>query len=256
MAEQPANPKETIVLIHGLWMTPLCWEEWIPYLESKGYEVIAPGWPGIDGRSPQEIRADPQSIASATIEKIVDRYASVIQELPSPPIIIGHSFGGLFTQILLSRGLGRAGIALSPAQPAGIFSLPFSTVKITENQFHYCFGNHLTPEKSKTLWDRYSIPSVAHVLWEGALGGLKAKGPAHVDFRRECRAPLLLVAGTNDHVVPKSTVEKEFAAYDKTGQAVVELKVFEGRTHGIVNEEGWNEVADYAIEFALKHAKN
>ncbi|KAH8888622.1 alpha/beta-hydrolase [Thozetella sp. PMI_491] len=273
MAEQPATPKDTVVLIHGLWMTPLCWEEWISYLESKGYEVIAPGWPGIDDRSPQDIRADPQPIASATIEKIVDHYASLIEALPSPPIIIGHSFGGLFTQILLSRGLGRAGIALSPAQPAGIFSLPFSTVKatfpvlknpfdmgstvkITENQFHYCFGNHLAPAESKTLWDRYSIPSVAHVLWEGALGGLKAKGPAHVDFRRECRAPLLLVAGTNDHVVPKSTVEKEFAAYDKTGQAVVELKVFEGRTHGIVNQEGWKEVADYGIEFALKHTKS
>lgn len=111
-----AGAKPAILFIHGLWMTPLCWEDWKKHYEARGYEVIAPGWPGVDGRTPAEIRADPKPIADKGIATIVDHYAEIIKKLPTPPIIIGHSFGGLFTQVLLSRGYGAAGIALSPAQ--------------------------------------------------------------------------------------------------------------------------------------------
>ncbi len=101
------SPKPAIVLIHGLWMTPLCWEEWIAHYQAKGYEVLAPGWPGVDARTPAEIRADPKPMANKSIGEIVDHYDAIIRALPQPPIIMGHSFGGLYTQILLSRGPGR-----------------------------------------------------------------------------------------------------------------------------------------------------
>lgn len=126
-APATTSSKSTIVLVHGLWMTPKCWEEWIPYYEAKGYKVIAPGWPGVDDRTVEEIRADPKPMASGTIEKIIEKYTGVIKSLPEKPIIMGHSFGGLFTQILIDRGLGVAGVALAPAAPAGIFDLPFSS---------------------------------------------------------------------------------------------------------------------------------
>lgn len=268
------SAKPTIVLIHGLWMTPLCWEHWIDRYRAAGYEVLAPGWPGVDDRSPEAIRADPAPMANKSIGDIVDHYEAVIRALPTPPIIIGHSFGGLYVQILLSRGLGAAGIALCPAQPAGIFKLPFSTikatlpvlsnpfdyastVKITLSQFYYCFGNHLPHEAdSQALYERYAIPSVAHVLWQGALGALDhSKGnDAHVDFKRATRAPLLLVAGTLDHVLPPPVVHKEYDAYAKGADApVVEYHLFEGRSHGIVNQDKWEEVADFALAFAEKH---
>ena len=221
--------KPSILLIHGLWMTPLCWEDWIPYLEAKGYQVLAPGWPGVDDRTPDEIRADPKPMAGQTIVSIVDHYASILSSMSAQPIILGHSFGGLFTQILLSRGYGCAGIGISPAQPAGIFDLsidtlkatgpvlsnPFnihSTVPITAQEFHFCFGGHLPREQSDVLYHRYAIPSVAHVLWQGATGMLTKSGPGHVDFDKSDRAPLLLIAGTKDHVVPMHTVQKEFDA--------------------------------------------
>ncbi|KAJ5725987.1 uncharacterized protein N7483_007344 [Penicillium malachiteum] len=272
--EASSIPKPSIVLIHGLWMTPLCWEYWIAYFEAKGYKVLAPGWPGIDNRTPEEIRADSKPIADQSIESIVDHYASIISTLKTPPIIIGHSFGGLFTQILLSRGYGCAGIGVSPAQPAGIFDLSVNVLKatgpvlsnplhahsavpFTAEQFHFCFGNHLTREQSDVLYSRYAIPSVAHVLWQGVAGMLKKSGPGHVDFDKADRAPLLLIAGTNDHVVPRHTVQKEYDAYVAAEvTAIVELKIFEGRTHGIVNQDGWKEVADCAIDFAESHGKS
>lgn len=116
--ETPSISKPSILLIHGLWITPLCWEDWIPYLEAKGYHVLAPGWPGIDDRAPEEIRADPQPIADQTIETIVNHYASIISSMNIRPIIIEHSFGGLFTQILLSATDVRELASALPSQQA------------------------------------------------------------------------------------------------------------------------------------------
>src|SRR4051812_40897835 len=116
---------ETVVLIHGMWMTPLSWEHWISRYTERGHSVLAPAWPGLD-REPVELRADPSPLRDLAITKIVDHYDKIIRGLDRPPIIIGHSFGGLFTQLLLDRGLGAAGVALGTAAPKGVLKLPFS----------------------------------------------------------------------------------------------------------------------------------
>ncbi|EHK49448.1 uncharacterized protein TrAtP1_010672 [Trichoderma atroviride] len=272
MADTPSS-RRTVLLIHGLWMTPLSWENWIRHLEAKGFNVLAPGWPGVDSRTPQQIREDPKPMANKSIDEICDHYTTIITRLSEPPIIIGHSFGGLFVQILLSRGLGAVGIAICPANPAGVFALPLSTVKatlpvlsnpfdfestvkITESEFRYCFGNTMSEEESKALYERYAIPSIAHVLWQGAIGGLvHPKGVLHVDFNKDDRAPLILISGSKDHVVPPQTVKKEYKAYQK-GSGLVEYKEFEGRSHGIVSQEGWEDVLEYALEFVEKYWPN
>ena len=110
MMEAPSQNRGTIVLIHGLWMTPVSWEDWIAFYNQRGYKVIAPGWPGVDNRTVENIREDPKVLEGLRISTICDHYEQIIATLPSPPIIIGHSFGGLFTQILLSRGCGIAGV--------------------------------------------------------------------------------------------------------------------------------------------------
>jgi len=264
---EPVKP--AILLIHGLWMTPLCFEDWITRYEAAGYQVLAPGWPGVDDRTPQEIRANPKPLEGLSISTIVNNYVEIIKNLPTKPIIMGHSFGGLFVQILISRDMGAAGVGISPAQPAGILKLKPSTVKaswgvlgnpltfnaavpFSEKQFHYAFGNHLSEAESKKLWERYAIPSAAHVLWQGALAAVHQKGTdAHVDFEKPGRAPLLLMGGTKDHVVPVEVVEAEKQHYK--GKEVVDVKIWEGRTHGIVNQEGWEQVADYALQWAEEH---
>ncbi|CAI0644177.1 unnamed protein product [Colletotrichum noveboracense] len=259
------SPKPPILFIHGLWVTAAYWEHWVPFFEDLGYEVHAPEWPGINGRTPEEVRADPQLLANRHIEEIVGYYEAFIHKLLAPPIIIGHSFGGLFAQILLSRGLGVAGVAICPAQPAGIITLPqttfkaalpiiknpfnaHTTVSISEDHFHWAFVNNTTSDKSKEYYERYCIPGVAKVLWQlttNVAGGLSA--PTYVDFDRVDRAPLLLLSASKDHIVPPSTVMKNFKAY--TGPSLVEYKMFPGRTHGMIFQTGWEQVADYVLDF-------
>lgn len=250
-------------------MSSVSWEDWGIYYTNIGYEVLAPGWPGLEDRSVSDIRANPKALEGLTIGAIVDHYSKIIQALPQPPIIIGHSFGGLFAQILLSRGLGLAGVGICPAQPSGVITLKPSTVKasfsilgnpltynkavpITESQFHYAFGNALSAAHSKKVWETYAIPAAAHVLWQGALG-LVIPGDGRVNWGKKDRAPLLLVAGTKDRIIPAVVVKKEWKKY--SGPAVVELKVFEGRTHGIVLQEGWEEVAKFTIEWVEEKVK-
>lgn len=224
---------------------------------------------GIDDRTVKDVTAHPEALKGLSIHTIVDHYAEIIKALPEPPIIMGHSFGGLFTQILASRGYGRAAVGISPAQPSGVVALGLTTVKasfsilgnpftynkavpITEKEFHYAFGNHLGAAASKVLWEKYSVPAAAHVLWQSALS-LLGGGDGAVDWGKKDRAPLLLIAGTKDHVVPEAIVHDEKKKYK--GPAIVDVKVFEGKTHGIVNQEGWEEVAGYALSWCEEKAK-
>jgi non-heme chloroperoxidase len=264
-ARSQTTDKPPIVLIHGLWLTPLCWRHWVRRFEARGYTVHAPGWPGIGNRSPAEIREDPSALDDRSILEIVDYYCRFIQQLDQQPILIGHSFGGLFAQILLSQGFGAAGVAISPAPPAGVFALNFKTlqatlpvllkpkklrgtVNITADQFHHNFGNHLSNAQSNILWQEYAVPAIARVLWDGAGGMLGISYErTRVDFDKVDRAPLLLIAGTNDNVVPRSAVERTFKAYKNTKD--LEFITFEKRTHGILFQAGWEEVADTAIAF-------
>ena len=176
---QPSNP---IVLIHGLWMTALSWEQWVKHYSDKGHQVIAKSWPGMD-RPIDELRRDPSSIATVGVTEIVDHYEKIISELDVPPIIIGHSFGGLITQILLDRGLGSAGVAIAPAPVKGIFFLPFSTLRVsfpalsnpanvhraeplTPEQFHYAFTNNMSEDESLKVFKRYAVPGPDRVLFQ------------------------------------------------------------------------------------------
>lgn len=258
MPQQP----HAIVLIHGLWMTSLSWENWIARYAGHGYRVIARSWPGMDGDI-EELRRDPSAIATLGIDAIVEHYEQIIRSLDVPPFIVGHSFGGLITQILLDRGLGAAGVAIAPAPVKGILFLPLSTLKVsfpalsnpannhravplTPDQFHYAFTNNLTEDQSKSVYDRYAVPGPDHVLFQAAFANFNPHAPTAVDFRNDRRAPLLLIAGGDDHVSPSSVVEANFKLYEKS-KAVTEYRNFPGRTHYTLGQDSWENVADYAL---------
>ena len=122
---------KTLVFLHGAWVTPLCWEKFIPFFEAKGYTCHAPAWPHKD-RSIDELRRNPApELARLGITEIVDHYDRFVRRLDQPPILIGHSYGGLFVQMLFDRGLGAAGVAIDSAPPRGV--LPFYPSVIRAN---------------------------------------------------------------------------------------------------------------------------
>jgi pimeloyl-ACP methyl ester carboxylesterase len=266
--------KLPIVLIHGLWMTPKSWDTWAERFRARGHEVIVPGWPGIDDRSVADIRRDPSALAGIGIRQIVDHYDRIIRALPVKPIIMGHSFGGLFTQMLADRGLGAAYVAVTPGQPAGISTLPAATLwtgtpilanpfrrngttPLTKRHFHFTFGNDVDRATSDALWETSAVPSYNRVFFEGVSAAFNEKhGESHVDYDRPDRAPLLIITGAKDHVIPPAIGRAVWKKYRSSGSpAVVEYREYAGRTHRIVSQEGWEEVAEDALDWATARAE-
>ncbi|MFI7607877.1 alpha/beta hydrolase [Micromonospora sp. NPDC049366] len=269
MGSTPKGNVDTVVLIHGLWMTPRSWEGWAARYAERGLRVLTPGWPGMDA-DVQQLRDDPSPIAEQSIRGIVDHYERMIRPMSRQPVIMGHSFGGLITQLLVDRGLGAAAVGVHSAQIKGVLKLPPSTLRsafsilrnpanrhkavpFTQDDFHYAFGNTMSRADSDRAWQRYAVPGAGRVLFEGAFANLDPRSPAQVDTRRDDRAPLLLLAGGADHVVPPTVVRSNAALYTKS-RALTAYHEFPGRSHFTVGQEGWEEVADYALNWALEAA--
>ena len=275
-----ASTTTPIVLIHGLWMTPSSWDTWAGHFRAKGHDVYPLAWPGVGDRTPADLRRDPSALEGTGIKDVVDDLEAQIRalNLPVKPIIMGHSFGGLFTQMLADRGLGSAYVGVEPGQPAGISTLPPSPFRtafpilrnpfrrnkasqISKAHFHFTFGNDLTRAESDVEYEASAIPSFNRVFFEGVAAAFNEKGGAsHVDYGRPERAPLLILTGEIDHVVPpvigRAIVAKYTKGAAKTGSsAVVDYKEFPGRTHRIVSQKGWEEVADYALDWAVAHVQ-
>ncbi len=263
----------TVVLVHGLWMTPRSWEGWVAHYEAKGYRVLTPAYPGFEIEV-EALRENPDIIANLTVPETVDHLAAVINELDAPPIIIGHSFGGTLTQLLIDRGLGAAAVVVDSAPTEGVRVNPLSQVKslfpalknpanfhravgFTPEEFHYAFANTLSEEDSRAAYDRYAIAAPGNWVW--AYGLLANFKPGHqetwVDYSRDERAPLLFIAGGEDHIMPAS-VNKSNAKHYHKSKAVTEFHEFGGRDHWTCAAPGWEAVADYALNWALKHAQS
>ena len=251
-----------VVLIHGLWMTPLSWEYWANHCTERGYNVYAPSWPGME-RDVRALRRAPESYADIGFKQIVDHYEKLVIELEAP-ILIGHSFGGLVVQALLDRGLGCCGVAIASAPIKGIWTLPYSTMRVvtpqlfthgrrcaalSPAQFHYAFTHTSTREESFIIYQRYAVPGPDRVLLQTELANFNPFAETAVNTRRNNRAPLLMVAGSEDHLIPPRIVKANLRAY-RHSTAVTEYKEFPGRTHFIIGQSGWEEVANYVLDWA------
>jgi pimeloyl-ACP methyl ester carboxylesterase len=259
---------QRIVLVHGMWMTALSWEHWAQRYRDQGHDVLAPAWPGLEGE-PEQIRRDTTPLKGLSVTDIVDHYDRIIRELEQPPIIIGHSFGGLFTQLLADRGLGSAAVALNTGAPKGVLKLPLSTLRaswpalrnpfgknnavpLTRDQFHWCFTNALSREESDSVYDRYYIPGSARPFFQAGYANFNPNAATKVDYRNADRPPLLLATGTEDRICPPSVNEANFKKQRQAPRAT-EHKEYPGRCH-YPGQDGWEEVADYALSWAAERA--
>ena len=265
--DAPSALPDTIVLVHGFWVTPRSWEHWITHYEQRGFKVLAPAYPGYEVEV-EALNADPTVIAEATVPAIIDHFEEVIGALDSPPILIGHSAGGAFVQVLLDHGFGAAGVALNSAPTEGVKVIPLSQVKATFpvlknpanrhravpmdlDQWHYAFANTFPEEESDALHERYAIPASGGIFWDSVLANLT---PGHqevwVDYKNDDRAPLLFVSGGEDKLMPPK-VQRSNAKHYKSKQTVTEVKLYEGYAHLLPAQEGWEEIADFVLDWAL-----
>jgi pimeloyl-ACP methyl ester carboxylesterase len=247
-----------IVLIHGAWLTPRSWENFEQFFRARGHEVFLPEWPRkADGVQAQ--RSDPSKLAGLGIKEIVDHHDAFIRQLPEPPFIIGHSFGGLFTQILLDRGLGAAAVAMDPGPPKGILNLPLAAlisaspvllhpskwdgiIELSFEQFRRGFVTNWSPDDAKNAYERYAVPETGRILFQAGTANFKPGSEATVNFKNPSRAPLLITGGSQDLTVPAALSRSIYKKY-KAGPARTDYVEFD-RPHLLMAGKGWEEVAE------------
>jgi pimeloyl-ACP methyl ester carboxylesterase len=260
----------TVVLIHGLWMTPLAWEHWVERYEARGHTVLAPGYPGIgQGEAGlQALRRNPDVVAGIGVREVMDYLTDYIGKLDISPVIMGHSSGGTFAQLLVGNGLGSAGVSIDGAGVRGVKALSFSelrstfpvlenpansrqAVSLTAEEFHYAFTNTLTQEESQRAYDRYAAPTPGRILFQGGLASFTHDAATTYDFANDDRAPLLFISGGRDHILPSVVQRENYDKNVKHSTAITAHKVFDGRDHFTCGEPGWEAVADFALDWAL-----
>jgi pimeloyl-ACP methyl ester carboxylesterase len=257
---------KNIVLIHGLWMTPRSWDRFRDRYEAKGFKVLAPPWPRLNG-DVNKIRRNPSTLNGLGLAEITEHYEKIVRSLDEPPILIGHSMGGLVVQILLDRLLGAAGIGINAAAPRGIFRLPFSVLKaaapvlsnplnywhskmLTFEQFKYAFTGGMSDKDAQAAYDLQVIPGPGRPIFEGAFANFVRASATEVNRRNNHRAPLLLIASANDRLVSPVLNQINAQLY-KASTAITNYKEFDHRSHLSIAQEGWEEIADFSLDWAL-----
>jgi non-heme chloroperoxidase len=256
--------KQPVVFVHGLWLLPNSWDPWREVFEAAGYATAAPGWPD-DPETAEEAHAHPEVFANKSVGQIADHYQEVIEALDRKPAIVGHSFGGLLTEILAGRGLAAVSVAISPAPFRGVLPLPLSALRsgspvlrnpanrsravpLTYDQFKYGFANMLDDDEAKALYETYSVAGPGKVLFQAANANLNPWTEDKVDTENPQRGPMLILAGEKDHTVPHAIANASFKR-ERRNEGVTEIVEIEGRSHSLTIDSGWREVCDKALAF-------
>lgn len=258
-----------VVFVHGLWLHSTSWQPWADRFREAGYDPVLPEWPGVP-ETVAEARARPDTQAGVGIDEVIEHHAGLVAGLPRSPVLVGHSFGGLVVQALLTRGLGRAGVAIDPAPIRGVLRLPAAqlrtalpvlsnpanrgrAVSLTPAQFRAAFGNALPAEEADRLHEQWAIPGPGKPLFQSALANMtpRTRAATAVDTHRAERGPLLIISGGADRTVPDSVSRAAYKLYGKAA-AVTEFRQFPDRGHSLTVDSGWTEVADAALDWLEK----
>lgn len=253
---------KTVVFVHGLFVNDRSWKPWVNYFQAKGYNVVTIPYPGRDKAVANLKKEHPNSkVGELGLDEVLNHHINIIKGLDEKPIIIGHSFGGLLTQLLINRGYGAAGIAIGSVPPQGVLSFEWSFLKSTFpllnpfnssskpylmpfSHFQYTFVNGMPLAEQQKAYDEAVVPESIRL----GRDGLSSK--AKVDFSKP-HAPLLLIGGESDHIMPAS-LNKTNAEKYKASPSITEYKWFPKRNHYGIAAEGWQEMADYVYAWVQK----
>jgi non-heme chloroperoxidase len=262
-----ATGRPPVVFVHGLWLLPSSWERWAALFEDNGYVALTPGWPDDPG-TVEEAKADPEVFAGKSIGQVADHFEEIIRGLDRKPAVIGHSFGGLLTQILAGRGLAAVSVAIDPAPFRGVLPLPISALKsafpvlgnpanrnravpLTYDQFRYGFANAVSEDEAKGLYETYAVPASGKPLFQAATANLNPWTEAKVDSANRQRGPLLIISGEKDHTVPWAIANASYKQ-QQANDGVTEIVEIKNRGHALTIDGGWREVAETALAFVKR----
>jgi non-heme chloroperoxidase len=259
-----ASGNTPVVFIHGLWLLPSSWANWVDVFSQAGYAPLTPDWPG-DPATVEEARANPDVFAKKTLGQVADHTTEIINALGQKPVVIGHSTGGLLAQMLAGRGLAAATVAIDPGVFRGVLPLPASVLKgvgpflldprtrgraltLTFDQFKYGWTNALDEKESKELYDTYHVACSGISLVQMGNANLNPWTEAKVNTKNPDRGPLLIIDGEKDHTVPWAIAN---AAYKRQKQnpGVTEIVKIPNRGHSLTIDHGWHEVAQTSLDF-------
>jgi pimeloyl-ACP methyl ester carboxylesterase len=262
-----AADKTPVVFVHGLWLLPSSWERWAALFEAAGYVAVTAGWPD-DPQTVEEAKAHPEVFARKSVGQIADHVEALIGQLQRKPAVIGHSFGGLLTQILAGRGCAQVSVAIDPAPFRGVLPLPISALRVasvvignpanynravplTYEQFRYGFGNVVTEEEARELYDTFAVPASGVPLFQAAAANLNPWTEAKVDTENPSRGPLLIISGEHDHTVPHAVSHASYKQQSHNA-GVTEFVEIKNRGHSLTIDSGWREVAETALAFVQR----
>jgi non-heme chloroperoxidase len=264
-----ASDATPVVFVHGLWLLPSSWDNWVTLFEEAGYVGLTPSWPD-DPETVAEARANPDVLAKKTLKQVADHTAEIINALDKKPVVMGHSTGGLLAQMLAGRGLSAATVAIDPGVFRGVLPLPGSVLKgvgpflvnprtrgraitLTFDQFKYGWANALDEKEAKELYDKYHVAASGISLVQMGNANLNPWTEAKVNTENPDRGPLLIIDGEKDHTVPWAIAN---AAYkkQKRNPGVTEIVKMTNRGHALTIDHGWREVAQTALDFVKRFA--
>jgi pimeloyl-ACP methyl ester carboxylesterase len=264
-----ASGNTPVVFIHGLWLLPSSWANWVDFFKQAGYSPLTPDWPD-DPETVQEARANPDVFARKSLMQVADHITEIINPLDKKPVVMGHSTGGLLAQMLAGRGLSAATVAIDPGPFRGVLPLPAPALRVagpflvnpltrgraitlTFEQFKYGWANALDDKEAKELYDTFHVAGSGIALVQMGNANLNPWTEAKVDTQNPDRGPLLIIEGEKDHTVPWAMA---FAAYkrQRRNRAVTEIVKGPNRGHSLTIDHGWREVAQTALDFVKRFA--
>ncbi len=266
-----AGGRTPVVFVHGLWLLDSSWDNWAAFFEEAGYAAVTPGWPD-DPASVAEAREHPEAFAGKSVGDVASYQQAVVERLDDKPVIIGHSFGGLLAQILAGRGLAAATVAIDPAPSRGVLPLPPAALKassavlgrpanrhravtLTYDQFRYGFGNAVSEEEAQELYETYHVAGSGIPVFQAAFANLNPGTDVKADKKNPQRGPMLIISGEKDHQVPFAISHATYKKQSKNVDHVTEFREIPGRGHSLTIDNGWQEVAQVALDFVSRFVK-